>query len=84
VKEETGIESEISKSLGVIDFWFMAGGKRIHKTVHHFLFKETGGKIAPQVSEVDDVRWFPLTEIVDRLAYPDEKKLIAQSKKQIP
>ena len=80
VKEETGIESEISKSLGVIDFWFMAGGKRIHKTVHHFLFKEKGGRIAPQVSEVDDVRWFPLEEIVDRLAYPDERKLIARSK----
>ncbi|MFY8022671.1 MAG: NUDIX hydrolase [Candidatus Nanopelagicaceae bacterium] len=80
VKEETGIESQIDKSLGVIDFWFMAGGKRIHKTVHHFLFKETGGKIAPQVSEVDDVRWFPLEEIVEKLAYPDEKKLIARSK----
>ena len=80
VQEETGIESEIYKSLGVIDFWFMAGGKRIHKTVHHFLFKEKGGRIAPQVSEVDDVRWFPLTEIVERLAYPDEKKLIARSK----
>ena len=83
VKEETGIDSEISKSLGVIDFWFMAGEKRIHKTVHHFLFRETGGKIAPQVSEVDDVRWFPLNEIVDRLAYPDEKKLIARSKELI-
>ncbi|GBL22863.1 MAG: NUDIX hydrolase [Actinomycetota bacterium] len=80
VKEETGIESEIDKSLGVIDFWFMAGGKRIHKTVHHFLFKEVGGKIAPQVSEVDDVRWFPLDEIVTKLAYPDEKKLISRSK----
>jgi mutator protein MutT len=80
VKEETGIESQIDKSLGVIDFWFMAGGKRIHKTVHHFLFKETGGKIAPQISEVDDVRWFPLEEIVEKLAYPDEKKLIARSK----
>ena len=84
VKEETGIESEIDKSLGVIDFWFMAGGKRIHKTVHHFLFKETGGKIAPQVSEVDDVRWFPLDQIVEKLAYPDEKKLIARSKELIP
>ena len=80
VKEETGIESEIQKSLGVIDFWFMAGGKRIHKTVHHFVFKEKGGRISPQVSEVDDVRWFPLDEIVERLAYPDEKKLIARSK----
>ena len=83
VKEETGIESQIDKSLGVIDFWFMAGGKRIHKTVHHFLFKETGGKIAPQVSEVDDVRWFPLDQIVEKLAYPDEKKLIARSKELI-
>ena len=80
VREETGIESEIDKSLGVIYFWFMAGGKRIHKTVHHFLFKEVGGTIAPQVSEVDDVRWFPLEEIVSKLAYPDEKKLIARSK----
>ena len=80
VREETGIESEIQKSLGVIDFWFMAGGKRIHKTVHHFVFKEKGGRISPQVSEVDDVRWFPLNEIVDRLAYPDEKKLIARFK----
>ena len=58
----------------------MASGKRIHKTVHHFLFKEVGGQIAPQVSEVDDVRWFPLDEIVSKLAYPDEKKLIARSK----
>ena len=57
----------------------MAGGKRIHKTVHHYLFKEVGGVLTPQVTEVDDVNWFPLEEIVERLAYPDEKKLIARS-----
>ncbi len=79
VAEETGITSSIIKSLGVIDFWFMAGGKRIHKTVHHFLFTEVSGVLTPQVSEVDEVSWFPLSEIVDRLAYPDEKKLIARS-----
>ena len=79
VQEETGIQSEISRELGVIDFWFMAGGNRIHKTVHHFLFKETGGELAPQITEVDDVGWFPLSEIVELLAYPDEKKLIAKS-----
>ena len=79
VAEETGITSSITKSLGVIDFWFMAGGKRIHKTVHHFIFAEVSGELTPQVSEVDEVSWFPLPEIVDRLAYPDEKKLIARS-----
>jgi ADP-ribose pyrophosphatase YjhB (NUDIX family) len=79
VAEETGITSSITKSLGVIDFWFMAGGKRIHKTVHHFMFLEVGGTLLAQESEVDEVSWFPLSEIVDRLAYPDEKKLIARS-----
>ena len=79
VAEETGITSSITKSLGVIDFWFMAGGKRIHKTVHHFMFTEVGGTLLAQESEVDEVSWFPLAEIVARLAYPDEKKLIAKS-----
>jgi ADP-ribose pyrophosphatase YjhB (NUDIX family) len=79
VREETGIESIIEKSLGVIDFWFMAGGKRIHKTVHHYLFRESGGSLAPQETEVDEVAWFPLEEIIEKLAYPDEKKLIART-----
>ena len=79
VEEETGIVSKITRSLGVIDFWFMADGKRIHKTVHHFLFSEVSGELAPQISEVDVVDWFPLDEIATRLAYPDERKLIARS-----
>ena len=79
VEEETGIVSKITRSLGVIDFWFMADGKRIHKTVHHFLFSEISGDLAPQISEVDVVDWFPLDEIATRLAYPDERKLIARS-----
>jgi len=84
VAEETGITSSITKSLGVIDFWFMAGGKRIHKTVHHFMFTEVSGTLLAQESEVDEVSWFPLSEIVERLAYPDEKKLIAKSAELTP
>lgn len=79
VQEETGIESIIEKSLGVIDFWFMAGGKRIHKTVHHYLFRESGGLLAAQETEVDEVAWFPLEQIIEKLAYPDEKKLISRT-----
>lgn len=79
VREETGIKSSITRSLGVIDFWFMAEGKRIHKTVHHFLFTEKSGKLEAQVSEVDDVKWFPLDDIAKTLAYPDERKLIQRS-----
>jgi NADH pyrophosphatase NudC (nudix superfamily) len=43
------------------------------------LFTEVGGTLLAQESEVDEVSWFPLNEIVNRLAYPDEKKLIANT-----
>jgi len=79
VREETGIKSAITRSLGVIDFWFMAEGKRIHKTVHHFLFAEKSGRLEAQISEVDEVKWFPLDDIAKTLAYPDERKLIQRS-----
>ena len=79
VREETGIKSSITRSLGVIDFWFMAEGKRIHKTVHHFLFTEKSGRLEAQLSEVDEVKWFPLDDIAKTLAYPDERKLIQRS-----
>jgi ADP-ribose pyrophosphatase YjhB (NUDIX family) len=77
VLEETGITSEILRLLGVIDFWFMADGKRIHKTVHHFLFQMTGGILQAQINEVDEVAWFPIRDFSSRLAYSDERKLIA-------
>ena len=37
VAEETGISGRVIGKLGTIDFWFVADGRRVHKTVHHFL-----------------------------------------------
>ena len=39
VAEETGIIGEVVAPLGIIDFWFVADGRRVHKTVHHFLLR---------------------------------------------
>src|SRR3954453_22821173 len=35
VAEETGIIGEVGAPLGIIDFWLVAEGRRVHKTVHH-------------------------------------------------
>src|SRR5947209_13550727 len=46
VSEETGILGRVIAPLGTIDFWFVAGGKRIHKTVHHYLLLAEGGELS--------------------------------------
>lgn len=76
VHEETGITGRILHPLGPIDFWFIAEGRRIHKTVHHFLLIRQGGELSDSDREVDEVDWVPLAELSDRLAYADEKRLI--------
>jgi ADP-ribose pyrophosphatase YjhB (NUDIX family) len=76
VAEETGIVGEIVASLGTIDFWFVADGRRIHKTVHHFLLRATGGALSDADIEVTEVAWVPLPDIASRLAYPDERSLV--------
>ncbi|MFA7323058.1 MAG: NUDIX hydrolase [Candidatus Nanopelagicales bacterium] len=77
VQEETGIEGTVLAPLGTIDFWFMAADRRVHKTVHHFLMTAHGGELSDADREVIEVAWVPLDEIAARLAYNDERKLMA-------
>ena len=76
VEEETGIAGEILAELGTIDFWFVADGRRIHKTVRHYLLRRVGGELSDADVEVDEVAWVPLSEIRGQLAYPDERGLV--------
>ena len=61
--------------LGAIDYWFVAGERRIHKTVHHFLLEQVGGQLSDADIEVEEVAWVPLAEVATRLAYTDERAL---------
>lgn len=79
VAEETGIRGEILAPLGVIDFWFVADGRRVHKTVHHFLLRAVGGDLSDEDIEVNEVAWVPLPEVADRLAYADERALVERA-----
>lgn len=80
VAEETGISGRIIGELGTIDFWFVAEGRRVHKTVHHFLLVAAdpvhGLELSDEDVEVSEVAWVPLGEVAGRLAYADERRLL--------
>ena len=75
VWEETGISGEAFDTLGTIDYWFVSEGVRIHKTVHHNLLRFVDGELNDEDPEVTEVSWVPLSELIERLAYADERKL---------
>jgi 8-oxo-dGTP pyrophosphatase MutT (NUDIX family) len=80
VAEETGIRGRIIGKLGTIDFWFVADGRRVHKTVHHYLLVAcdpvNGLELSDEDVEVSEVAWVPLSEVASRLAYADERRLL--------
>ena len=80
VAEETGIRGSVVGKLGTIDFWFVAEGRRVHKTVHHYLLLAddpvNGLVLSDADVEVSEVAWVPLAEVAARLAYADERRLV--------
>lgn len=75
VWEETGIFGEVFADLGVIDYWFVSDGIRIHKTVHHHLLRYVDGIMNDEDPEVTEVSWIPVSQLIEHLAYADERKL---------
>ncbi|HVQ99504.1 MAG TPA: NUDIX hydrolase [Mycobacterium sp.] len=75
VAEETGIRGSVLAALGSIDYWFVTDGRRVHKTVHHYLMRFSGGQLSDDDVEVAEVAWVPIRELPARLAYADERRL---------
>ncbi len=75
VEEETGIQGSVLAELGKIDYWFVTDGRRVHKTVHHYLMRCSGGELSDDDLEVAEVAWVPIPELTSRLAYADERRL---------
>lgn len=75
VAEETGISGHVLAALGSIDYWFVTEGRRVHKTVHHYLMRFNGGELSDEDVEVTEVAWVPIEELPKRLAYADERRL---------
>lgn len=83
VQEETGLEAKIVRPLDTIEYFFRAGDALIRKRVDFYLMQHTGGKLTPQLSEVDDVEWVPLSEALQRASFDSERKLLELVKQDL-
>lgn len=76
VHEETGLHARVVRALGSIDYQFLTDGRRVLKTVHHYLLETTGGSLGTTDVEVRELAWVPLPELVGRLHYASERGLL--------
>jgi 8-oxo-dGTP pyrophosphatase MutT (NUDIX family) len=79
VKEETGLDVEIERPLGDIEYYFSRGIQRFHKRVHFYLMGERGGSFDEHDPEFDVVKWFPAVQAVHTLTFETEAVVVRRA-----
>jgi 8-oxo-dGTP pyrophosphatase MutT (NUDIX family) len=79
VREETGLDVRIVRPFDGIEYFFVQGRTRIHKTVHYFLMVPTGGDLDRHDHEFDEVRWVGFPEAAALLTFETERALVARA-----
>ena len=83
IAEETGISGRVLRHLATIDYWFAGDDHRVHKIVHHFLLEALGGWLTTDNDpdhEAEEVEWVDLDDVSRRLAYPNERRIVAAAR----
>ena len=79
VAEETGLEVRIVAPIDRIEYEFIQGGAKIHKTVHFWLMEPIGGDLARHDREFAEVRWVPLADAPGLLTFETERALVERA-----
>ena len=79
VREETGLEVEIDRFVGTVEYWFFRAAVRCHKTVYYYLMSPTGGDLSLHDHEFDEVRWLPVSKALEALTYDNEVRIVEKS-----
>jgi 8-oxo-dGTP pyrophosphatase MutT (NUDIX family) len=85
VREETGLFGEMINKLGYISYWYFLNNNKVkvHKTVHYYLLKFVSGNTNDHDHEVEEVKWFPVSEAVTALSYKNEREIMLKAKDMI-
>jgi hypothetical protein len=62
-------------------------GHRVHKTVHHFLLRATGGELTIENDpdqEAIDAAWVPLQDLARKLSFPNERRIADLAREVLP
>lgn len=76
VKEETGWDCEIERSMMDVDYFYMRKGIRYHKVVRWYLMKPVRKTGTFAEGEILDSQWLTPTEAKKRISYDTDVKLM--------
>lgn len=79
-KEETGVRVRLVAPLGEPErYVYTARGVRVFKAVYYYLMEYVEGNERNHDVEMDEVRWVPIDEALDLLAYEGARTVVRRA-----
>lgn len=78
-REESGLEVEIEAPIRAIQYFFVRGRTRFHKTVHFYLMRPVGGSLEQHDHEFDEVAWHQVEEAVELMNHATERMVVEEA-----
>ncbi len=83
VKEEAGIDATHAGLIDKVEYWYQSkrGNERIryHKFVNFFLMWYDSGDVSLHDHEVNEARWFPVSDAIQALAFRSERAIVQRA-----
>lgn len=83
VREEAGIDTDLVARIARTEYWFTTerDGRRyrIHKYVHWFLLRYSGGDVRDHDHEVEEARWVDSESALKMLAFRNEREVVRKA-----
>ena len=83
MREEGGVDAKIIQDLGEVKYFFRWQDESIYKTVQYFLMEYVSGDPNDHDHEVDEAKWFELSEAEQVLTYSTDKEVFEKAKKAL-
>lgn len=81
VKEETNIDIKVNKNYRYVTNYSPKEG--VMKEVVYFLAKNIDNTTKPQLSKVNEVKWFKFEEAIEKITFDNSKMILKQLKKDL-
>ena len=83
VREEAGIETEMVERIDKVEYWYFwnESGERVryHKFVYFYLLRYKSGDVSDHDDEVNEARWFEISDAIEQLSFRSEKTVVSQA-----
>jgi 8-oxo-dGTP pyrophosphatase MutT (NUDIX family) len=88
VREEAGVDGEVTSPIDTIEYWYVGADRdgtrvRFHKAVHFFLIEFRGGDVRDHDHEVAEARWVGIAEAVGMLAFKNERAIVEKAREML-